>query len=340
MNKCLKLTMTVAMVALMCGSFAPQAQAYNEGDVALFRFNYIPELDDQTLSSVSGNYQNAGSVLTHIWPASVYNEAFGRTELPVAALNGTGAAREAATFLIPITVSDTGFPNMITWHKHNHYQNGPLNDVSFFRVSTDGTVKMWTSNGPHGTAPWGDYEGIASVITIPGCAATRGSASQITMIGSIINVGGCLVMGGGSTLQPGLAAGGGGGGGEVDLSGLEAGQAALEAKLDNLPAGPQGPAGADGTAGTAGTAGAAGADGAVGPAGADGTDAPCKSCADVANAAVDLACKIAADATSIAELQECADIVVNTLLISTNICEPECDVSSEITAAIDTKLNP
>lgn len=331
MNKCLKLTMTVAAVALMCVSFAPQAQAYNEGDVALFQFTYLPQNPDNTLTTLSGNYQNSSSVKEQIWASSVYNEAFGQTELNVAQFLGTHGAYEPAHHYIPITISDTGFPNMVTWVKDQNYQNGARTAVSFFRVSTDGTVQMWRANGPHGTAPYGDIQGVADLVTITACAAAY-NGTQINALGVVLNVGGCLVVGGdpGAT-QPGLAAGGGGGG--ADLSGLEAGQAAIEAKLDNLPAGPQGPAG---DAGPTGAAGDAGADG---PAGANGTDAPCKSCADVASAAVDLACKIAADATSMSELQECADVVVSTLLISANICEDTCDVGSEITTAIDNKLN-
>ena len=217
---------------------------------------------------------------------------------------------------------------MVTWVKDQNYQNGARTAVSFFRVGTDGTVQMWRANGPHGTAPYGDIQGVADLVTITACAAAY-NGTQINALGVVLNVGGCLVVGGDpATTQPGLAAGGGGGG--ADLSGLEAGQAAIEAKLDNLPAGPQGPAG------DAGPTGAAGADGATG---ANGTDAPCKSCADVASAAVELACKIAADATSMSELQECADVVVSTLLISANICEDTCDVGSEITTAIDNKLN-
>jgi hypothetical protein len=38
--------------------------------------------------------------------------------------------------------------------------------------------------------------------------------------------------------------------------------------------------------------------------------------------------------TSIAELAEYAQVVVDTLLISANICEPGCDVGAEIDAAI------
>jgi len=133
--------------------------------------------------------------------------------------------------------------------------------------------------------------------------------------------------------------------------------AAIEAKLDNLPAGPAGPQGEAGAAGAAGTdgapgaagaagtdgaAGAAGTDGAVGTDGTAGADAPCKDCEDVASSAVDLACVIldVNPATTIQELQDTANVVVNTLLISANVCEPDCDIGSEINSAINTKLNP
>ena len=98
-------------------------------------------------------------------------------------------------------------------------------------------------------------------------------------------------------------------------------------------AGPAGPAGAQGPQGKQGDAG---------PAGATGADADCVACADVASGAVDLACLVLGEniPTSYAETQAAALVIVNTLLISTNICEPDCDIGSEINAAIDVKLNP
>ena len=107
----------------------------------------------------------------------------------------------------------------------------------------------------------------------------------------------------------------------------------LQDQIDNiqLSPGPQGPQGKIGPAGDNGTNGVSGQ---------DGNDAPCKPCADVASAAVDLACKLAQDASSISEVRECANVVVNTLLISTNICEVSCDIGADIDAAIDAKLNP
>jgi len=132
------------------------------------------------------------------------------------------------------------------------------------------------------------------------------------------------------------------------ITSLLSGQAALEAKLDSLPAGSQGPqgtqgdAGADGPAGAAGAAGDAGADGPAGAAGAAGDAAACTPCADVTNAAVLLACKLVGSnpPTNIPELQEFSQTIVDTLLISANICETDCDVAAGITAAIDAKLNP
>ena len=62
----------------------------------------------------------------------------------------------------------------------------------------------------------------------------------------------------------------------------------------------------------------------------------------VADGAVELACKIIGInvPTSVQELQDCATVVVDTLLISANICEPACDVAAEINALVDAKLNP
>ena len=114
--------------------------------------------------------------------------------------------------------------------------------------------------------------------------------------------------------------------------------------------GAEGPAGADGAAGAAGDQGPqgkAGADGAAGSAGADGaagaagTDAPCTPCADVTDAAVALACAILGEnpPASVVELQTTSQVIVNTLLISANICEDPCDISAGIQAAIDAKLS-
>ena len=120
---------------------------------------------------------------------------------------------------------------------------------------------------------------------------------------------------------------------------LEVEMAVLEAKLDNLPAGPQGPQGEAGAAGANGSAGAAGAQGPQGPAGAD---ADCVACADVANGAVNLACLVLGEnvPSSVADIEAAALVIVDTLLISTNICEDPCDIGSEIQAAIDAKVNP
>ena len=121
----------------------------------------------------------------------------------------------------------------------------------------------------------------------------------------------------------------------------------LQAQIDAIeltpgPQGPQGKVGTDGQDGTQGAQGDAGADGAAGAAGAAGTDAPCTPCADVASAAVAMACIVldANPATDIQELRDTAATVVDTLLISSNICEEGCDVAAEIDSAIDTKLNP
>jgi hypothetical protein len=110
--------------------------------------------------------------------------------------------------------------------------------------------------------------------------------------------------------------------------------------------GPQGKAGSDGAAGADGVAGADGAQGPQGKAGADGpagASAACTPCADVSDAAVTLACKLIGTnpPTNVPELQECAQTIVDNLLISANICAPDnCDIAAGITAAIDAKLNP
>jgi hypothetical protein len=98
----------------------------------------------------------------------------------------------------------------------------------------------------------------------------------------------------------------------------------------SLTPGPQGPAGTDGSQGPQGKVGAAGA------------DADCVACADVANGAVDLACLVMGEniPTNYADTQAAATVIVNTLLISTNICETDCDIGAEIDALINAKMNP
>ncbi len=105
--------------------------------------------------------------------------------------------------------------------------------------------------------------------------------------------------------------------------------------------GPAGPAGTDGAAGATGGQGPQGEAGAAGAAGATGADAPCRACADVATAAVAMACIVldANPATDIQELRDTASTVVDTMLISANVCEATCDVAAEINTAIDAKLN-
>jgi hypothetical protein len=109
--------------------------------------------------------------------------------------------------------------------------------------------------------------------------------------------------------------------------------------------GSQGPVGPAGTNGTVGAAGANGTDGTQGPqgkVGATGADADCVACADVANGAVELACLVLGEnlPTRVGQVQAAATVIVNTLLISTNICEPTCDIGAEIDALIDAKMNP
>jgi hypothetical protein len=148
----------------------------------------------------------------------------------------------------------------------------------------------------------------------------------------------------------------------------------LQGQIDNIslspgPQGPIGPAGTNGTDGAAGANGTDGSQGPVGPAGTNGTvgadgsqgpvgtdgsqgsqgkvgatgaDADCVACADVANGAVELACLVLGEnlPTRVGQVQAAATVIVNTLLISTNICEPTCDIGAEIDALIDAKMNP
>ena len=89
------------------------------------------------------------------------------------------------------------------------------------------------------------------------------------------------------------------------------------------------------------TPGEQGAQGKAGADGADGADAPCVNCQDVATSAVDLACAILGvnPPSSVQDIRATADAIKNSLLISANICDAgNCDVSSEINAAIDAKL--
>ncbi|HCN07404.1 MAG TPA: hypothetical protein DIT01_05685 [Lentisphaeria bacterium] len=65
------------------------------------------------------------------------------------------------------------------------------------------------------------------------------------------------------------------------------------------------------------------------------------SCQDVANSAVDLACAILGEnpPANVQDIRDTADVIVTSLMISANICDPDnCDVGSEIDAVIDSKL--
>jgi hypothetical protein len=97
-----------------------------------------------------------------------------------------------------------------------------------------------------------------------------------------------------------------------------------------------------GDTGDKGDTGTDGTQGPQGKVGATGVDADCVACADVANGAVDLACLVLGEnlPTRVGQVQAAATVIVNTLLISTNICEPTCDIGAEIDALIDAKMNP
>jgi hypothetical protein len=85
-----------------------------------------------------------------------------------------------------------------------------------------------------------------------------------------------------------------------------------------------------------------GPQGPQGKVGATGVDADCVACADVANGAVELACLVLGEnlPTRVGQIQAAATVIVNTLLISTNICETDCNIGAEIDALIDAKMNP
>ena len=70
--------------------------------------------------------------------------------------------------------------------------------------------------------------------------------------------------------------------------------------------------------------------------------APSSSPRTSIHAAVDLACLVLGEnlPTRVGQVQAAATVIVNTLLISTNICEPTCDIGAEIDALIDAKMNP
>ena len=108
------------------------------------------------------------------------------------------------------------------------------------------------------------------------------------------------------------------------------------------PQGPQGKEGPSGSDGAVGANGSAGAAGAQGPQGEAGADADCVPCADVTSGAVDLACLVLGEniPTTYSETEAAALVIVNTLLISANICEGDCDIGSEIDALINAKMNP
>ena len=133
--------------------------------------------------------------------------------------------------------------------------------------------------------------------------------------------------------------------GPVGTAGANGTDGAAGANGTDGTQGPQGPIGADGSQGPVGAAGANGTDGTQGPqgkVGATGADADCVACVDVANGAVELACLVLGEnlPTRVGQVQAAATVIVNTLLISTNICETDCNIGAEIDALIDAKMNP
>ena len=59
-------------------------------------------------------------------------------------------------------------------------------------------------------------------------------------------------------------------------------------------------------------------------------------------AAVAVSCTIVGEKlpSRIQGWQNTANVIVNTLLISTNICETDCDIGAEIDALINAKMKP
>jgi hypothetical protein len=233
------------------------------------------------------------------------------------------------------------FDNAAGWTVEFAVENLPFNeDFGMFMVARDdvaGVAMVLRADRVHFYHP--DFDPFV----VLGTHVHGGGyhAYKLTMDGSSVEVtvdGVAIGSFGGPSPGPRFAFGDGSSGADADavwdyvrinvtLASLSGAIVDLQDQIDNiqLSPGPQGPQGKIGPAGNNGTT---------------GNDAPCKPCADVASAAVDLACKLAQDASSISEVRECANVVVNTLLISTNICEVSCDIGADIDAAIDAKLNP
>jgi hypothetical protein len=326
------LTSLAVVIALTCG-IANQAQAgdrvmlqmlcYIEGLLAPKQYAYDPGVD------LMLQYQGAGNVGFYV--SRIYSPISGWSEVTYPSTNG---ARGTQNWEVEAEV-DAEFPCLVQTRYVPVTHNFGIEQSVFFYFRAVGNangdfshVIAWGGDNHYGTATnppanaielgWSNSDWL-----YPGLGDTRLSMGYQNM----------------GTYTPE-----GGGGGGTDLTPVLDAVAAVEAKLDNLPAGPQGPqgmAGADGQPGGQGAQGKIGPAGAAGAAGATGADAPCVACQDVANSAVNLACVILNETspTSIPEIENAATTIVETLMISANICEAECDIASGINTAINDKIN-
>jgi len=316
MRKSLKITMTALAVALTCG-FVNEAKAgtWAEGDLALVNLSYFARTGFNISEATAGqdkayvgltyqgvNFANPGANVGRVWVGAVYTPAMGWAEMVMPA-----PKLDAPTVLpIPVVASSSGFPNMI---EVRFTTGNPLQGLNtrliFFRVYADSAgelvTKMWGGDVPGGTAFNED-----NAFAPPG-SATKDSGPFI----SICCGNGDLFFGANINLGAKQVADTGGGG--TDLSGVDAALAAIEAKLDSLPAGPQGPAG------DAGPTGNAGADGATG---ADGANAPCVDCADVQDAVEELACALAPalQLTNVDDLLASVQSLAVNALLGADVC--------------------
>ena len=346
MNKCLKLTMTAVAVVLM-GGFVNEAKAgsWSEGDLAVMNLSYFARTGFNISEAAAGqdkayvgltyqgiNFANPGANVARVWVGAVYTPAMGWAEMvmPVPKL-------DQPTYLqIPVVVSNSGFPSMIEvrFTTGNPLQ-GLMTRLVYFRVYTDTDnelqIKMWGGDVPGGDA-FNESNAYA-----PPSSATKDSGDFIAICCGSAD----LFFGANLNLGAKKVADAGGGG--VDLAPVNTALAAIEAKLDNLPAGPAGPQG------DAGPTGAAGAAGAAGDAGAAGADAPCVECDEIADAAFALACKLLTlhQPTSLDEFRDCVGTIADVSIVGSgnNICAPldatdACaqDIDSQVQAIFDDKF--
>ncbi len=271
-------------------------------------------------------------------PIGVYNELMGWIDAP-AHRSSSGVS----TMLVQCEIGGTGFANAIVIHQIETVRGGTFRAreiVAYFRVYPAGEhgegsthVRYWLSWDGN-MSGWHDVVNADPITysgdgTYNGIVGGSGKNGNFSLNATII-------------AERTADEAGGGGGGSVDLTPVLNGQAAIEAKLDNLPAGPQGPAGAAGASGAAGTDGTDGSQGAQGKVGPSGANAPCASCADIANAAFDLACKLLTmnQPTSLQEFRDCVDAIAAVSIVGSanNICTPYPDDASSCEGYIESQV--